>query len=101
MDRNGCDTRNDVLARDLTDVVFKPATRDCVVASRTLHDPYLRVTIDFVRGNQTSNPGQIDHVVAMSDAWQKGAQQWQPAEQVLPPPDSITRVPQLVGRRNT
>lgn len=71
---NGCDTRNDILRRDLVDVAFKPGTRDCVVVSGTLHDPFTGRTIDFVRGNDTSREVQIDHVVALSDAWQKGAQ---------------------------
>ena len=74
VDRNGCDTRNDVLARDLTDETFKPGTRDCVVASGTLADPYSGRTILFQRGQDTSDDVQIDHVVALSDAWQKGAQ---------------------------
>lgn len=72
---NGCDTRNDILRRDLTDVVVKPRTRDCVVLSGTLHDPYTGTTVAFTRGAQTSAAVQIDHVVALSDAWQKGAQQ--------------------------
>lgn len=75
-DRNGCDTRNDVLARDLTDETFKPGTRDCVVLTGTLADPYSGATIAFRRGQDTSDDVQIDHVVALSDAWQKGAQQW-------------------------
>ncbi|MCC9206261.1 GmrSD restriction endonuclease domain-containing protein [Arthrobacter sp. zg-Y769] len=74
-DRNGCDTRNDILARDLVDVVYKDGTRECVVASGTFLDPYTGTTIAFVRGNTTSTAVQIDHVVALSDAWQKGAQQ--------------------------
>ncbi|SDL73900.1 GmrSD restriction endonuclease domain-containing protein [Tessaracoccus oleiagri] len=75
-DRNGCDTRNDILGRDLTGVTFKPGTRGCVVLSGTLApDPFTGATIGFVRGNDTSNAVQIDHVVALSDAWQKGAQQ--------------------------
>ena len=75
-DRNGCDTRNDVLARDLTGESFKPDTRDCVVAAGTLADPYSGTAIRFVRGQGTSDDVQIDHVVAVSDAWQKGAQAW-------------------------
>lgn len=74
--RNGCDTRNDILARDLTGVTFKAGTRDCVVLSGVLADPYSGGVINFVRGNATSNDVQIDHVVALSDAWQKGAQGW-------------------------
>lgn len=75
VDRNGCDTRNDVLARDLTAKTFKPGTRDCVVLSGTLADPFTGTLINFVRGETTSSEVQIDHVVALSDAWQKGAQQ--------------------------
>ncbi len=78
-DRNGCDTRNDVLARDLTGEQFEPGTRDCVVVSGTLADPYSGTTIEFRRGQDTSDDVQIDHVVALSDAWQKGAQGWDDA----------------------
>ena len=65
-----------MLARDLTGETFKPGTRDCVVAAGTLPDPYSGTAIDFVRGQGTSEAVQIDHVVAVSDAWQKGAQAW-------------------------
>jgi hypothetical protein len=78
VDGNGCDTRNDVLARDLTEVI-----RDadgCTVRSGLLADPYSRVWIRFVRGQGTSEAVQVDHVVALADAWQKGAQQLSPAE---------------------
>ena len=73
VDRNGCDTRNDILKRDLTDVVYKPGTRNCVVASGTLVDRYSGEVINFVRGNVSSMEVQIDHVVALSNAWQTGA----------------------------
>ena len=76
VDRNGCDTRNDVLRRDLTAYVLKPGTNGCLVLSGTLHDPYTGKSIAFVRGQSTSSAVQIDHVVPLSDAWQKGAQQW-------------------------
>ncbi|TKR23877.1 HNH endonuclease [Cellulomonas hominis] len=75
VDRNGCDTRNDVLARDLTDVTFEAGTHDCVVLTGTLQDPYTDQVIAFERGPRSAEV-QIDHVVALSDAWQKGAQQW-------------------------
>ncbi|GAA2957717.1 HNH endonuclease family protein [Glutamicibacter bergerei] len=77
-DRNGCDARNDVLARDLVNVVFKQARVNCVVLSGVFHDPYTGESIDFQRGQTTSSKVQIDHVVALSDAWQKGAQKWDP-----------------------
>jgi hypothetical protein len=73
-DRNGCDTRNDILRRDLSAVEVKPGTRDCVILSGTLADAYTGTVVDFVRG---SGPGvDIDHLVPLSDAWQKGAQSW-------------------------
>ena len=73
VDRNGCDTRNDILKRDLTDLIFKAGTRNCLVLSGTLVDRYSGETINFVRGNVTSMEVQIDHVVALSNAWQTGA----------------------------
>jgi hypothetical protein len=73
VDRNGCDTRNDILKRDLTEVLFKEKTRNCVVLSGILVDRYSGETINFVRGNITSMEVQIDHVVALSNAWQTGA----------------------------
>ena len=73
IDRNGCDTRNDILKRDLTGIIYKAGTRNCVVASGTLVDRYSGETINFVRGNVTSMEVQIDHVVALSNAWQTGA----------------------------
>lgn len=74
-DHNGCDTRNDILARDLESETFRPGTHDCVVLTGVLADPYTATEIHFQRGQDTSTAVQIDHVVALSDAWQKGAQQ--------------------------
>ncbi len=79
-DGNGCDTRNDVLARDLRDEAFVPGTRGCVVLSGTLDEPYTPKTVAFARGQGTSELVQVDHVVALSDAWQKGAQRWDGAQ---------------------
>jgi hypothetical protein len=73
VDRNGCDTRNDMLKRDLTNIAFKAKTRDCVVLSGILVDRYSGETINFVRGTVSSMEVQIDHVVALSNAWQTGA----------------------------
>ena len=74
VDRNGCDTRNDILQRDLTGITFTNSV-PCKVQSGTLADPYTATSISFLRGSGTSSKVQIDHVVALSDAWQKGAQQ--------------------------
>ena len=73
VDRNGCDTRNDILKRDLTNEVFKEKTNGCTVLSGTLVDPFSGETINFVRGVATSSEVQIDHTVALSNAWQTGA----------------------------
>jgi hypothetical protein len=73
---NGCDTRNDILGRDLVRTTRKPGTRDCVVLTGTFPDPYGGREIAFTRGQSTSIAVQIDHVVALSDAWQSGAQSW-------------------------
>lgn len=75
VDHDGCDQRNQVLARDMTGETTKPGTRGCVVLTGTLADPYTGRSIAFVRGRATSEAVQIDHVVALSDAWQTGAQQ--------------------------
>lgn len=72
---NGCDTRNDILRRDLVDVVIKPGSNGCAVLSGILNDPYTGITVAFERGPVTSAQVQIDHVVALSDAWQTGAQE--------------------------
>ncbi|QHC69481.1 HNH endonuclease family protein [Rathayibacter sp. VKM Ac-2801] len=76
VDRNGCDTRNDVLGRDLLGPVFKPGTRDCKVLTGTLIDPYDGASVAFVSGTDTSRLVQIDHVVALGWAWHHGAWSW-------------------------
>lgn len=74
---SGCDTRNRILQRDLIDITFVASLDGirCKVASGQLLDPYSGKVITFIRGAETSDDIQIDHVVALSDAWQKGAQQ--------------------------
>ena len=71
-DRNGCDTRNDILRRDLTDRSMKNSCK--VLAGTRKPDPYTGTTIRFVYGGASEI--DIDHVVALSDAWQKGAAKW-------------------------
>jgi hypothetical protein len=68
-----CDTRNYILRRDLVSITWRSSPR-CTVATGILNDPYTATKIYFVRGVGTSNAVQVDHVVAVSDAWQKGAQ---------------------------
>ncbi|MFU0554796.1 HNH endonuclease family protein [Gardnerella vaginalis] len=81
VDKNGCDVREDVLARDLKQVRFK-YSGSCKVASGLLHDPYTGLNINFVRGRKTSALVQIDHVVALENAWQSGAWKWSHAKRL-------------------
>ncbi len=74
VDRNGCDTRNDILRRDLLAPRLKQGSH-CVVVDGSLHDPYSAQHLLFHRGVGTSTAIQIDHVVALSNAWQTGARQ--------------------------
>ncbi len=74
---NGCDTRDDILDRDLVDKTYVSISR-CpnAVATGTLHDPYTNETIALVRGNQTGAAVQIDHLVPLAYAWDQGARNW-------------------------
>lgn len=78
-DKNGCDTRNDILKRDLTKVVFKADTNNCKVISGSLLDPYSNKLISFDLSKSASTI-DIDHVVALSNAWQTGAFQLTPTQ---------------------
>ncbi|KQY51579.1 hypothetical protein ASD30_19610 [Nocardioides sp. Root140] len=71
-DRNGCDTRNDVLAEQLAAVVRE--SNGCVVATGEYDDPYTGTTIDYRHGDGTLI--DIDHVVALGNSWATGAFRW-------------------------
>ena len=73
VDRNGCDTRNDILQRDFTTAVFKPGTNDCKVIGGTWTDPYSNESYTF---NEPPSGAQIDHVVSLKNAWIMGADMW-------------------------
>ena len=77
IDTGGCDTRDRILTRDLT---AKTYLDDCRVESGTLPDPYTGERVHYTRGG--ASEVDVDHVVALSDAWQKGAQQWAPATRI-------------------
>jgi hypothetical protein len=82
-DHNGCDTRNDILNRDLTRTTHRAGTHECMVMTGSLADPYTGTTIAFQRGQSTSTKVQIDHVVALSNAWQTGAQKLSADDRLL------------------
>lgn len=71
LDGNNCDTRQDILHRDMTNI--KLDSDGCTVLSGTLKDPYTGKTIHYVRGNNTVD---IDHVVSLNSAWARGADKW-------------------------
>jgi hypothetical protein len=74
---NGCDTRNDILDRDLVDKTFTAIKRcPAAVATGTLYDPYTNDTVAFTRGNQVGAVVQIDHIVPLALAWDLGARDW-------------------------
>jgi hypothetical protein len=70
LDRNGCDSRNEILKRDLTQIVFKVGTKDCKVLSGVLQDPFSNKLLNFTTAKSVVD---IDHLVALSNAWQTGA----------------------------
>jgi Protein of unknown function (DUF1524) len=78
---NGCDTRDDILNRDLVDKTYVSIKR-CpdAVATGTLHDPYTNATIDFHRGAGIGASVQIDHIVPLALAWDMGAYDWPDAQ---------------------
>jgi hypothetical protein len=73
VDRNGCDTRNDILQRDFSSTILKPGTGDCKVIGGTWTDPYSNESYTFA---EAPSGAQIDHVVSLKNAWQMGADQW-------------------------
>ncbi|GAB5077065.1 HNH endonuclease family protein [Arthrobacter sp. AD-310] len=78
-DRNGCDTRNDILRRDLAGVAYTDGS-GCRVAAGRFQEPYTGKVVEFRRGSDSSRAVQVDHVVALADAWQKGARNLSPAQ---------------------
>ncbi|MDO0927349.1 HNH endonuclease family protein [Streptomyces sp. TG1A-8] len=77
-DTNSCDTRDDILKRDLKEVRFTGGT--CKVSYGVLDpDPYSGKDVTYRRGRSQVD---IDHVVALSDAWQKGAKYWDAGKRI-------------------
>ncbi len=72
LDGDGCNTRNETLEAQLEQVQL---LRDnCRVDTGVLEDPYTGETVTFQRGKHSSERVQIDHVVALYNAWRTGAQ---------------------------
>ena len=81
VDRNGCDQRNDVLHRDLTDVQVREGTHGCVVIAGVLDDRYTGAVLPFVKADAALVP--IDHIVPLAAAWVQGAAEWTPEQRAL------------------
>lgn len=81
IDHNGCDTRNDMLARDLTGTTIKDGTKGCVVTAGTLvYEPYLGVAnVQFIKGD-ADHGLDVDHVVALGNVWVSGGSSWDEAK---------------------
>ncbi|KRF34673.1 excalibur calcium-binding domain-containing protein [Nocardioides sp. Soil805] len=71
-DRNGCDTRNDVLREHLSAITVEG--NGCVVATGAYDDPYTGSRIDYRQGDGFLI--DIDHVVSLGNAWATGAFRW-------------------------
>jgi hypothetical protein len=98
IDRNGCDTRNDILRRDLAAVTVKPGTHGCKVTSGRLSDPYSGSQVAF----STDNPDavEVDHIVPLRAAWDYGAARWPIAkrEQLANDPKNLVAVARTSNR---
>jgi hypothetical protein len=83
--RNGCDSRNDALRRDLSpNAVIKPNTNDCVVTSGNYIEPYSGKAFHFIAGDSAMEHSiDIDHVVALGNVWTSGGWQWDEATREL------------------
>ena len=108
VDGDGCDTRNEILARDLTDTDFSRddgvqpredgrgrgagVCPDATVWAGILHDPYTGRRITFTRGQDTSAAVQIDHVVPLNYLYAHGAWQWDERTRLLVANDPLNLI---------
>lgn len=76
VDHNGCDTRNDMLRRDLTHIAIREGTHDCVVIAGRYDEPYTGAIMTFSKARASEI--QIDHLVPLHAAWMLGAFRWSP-----------------------
>ena len=88
--RNGCDTRNDLLARDGRELHYRSGS-DCVVIAMTLNDPYTGKLLQWTKQHATTV--QIDHVVPLSYSWQLGSSRWPAAKRKQLANDPLNLLP--------
>lgn len=80
VDHNGCDTRNDILQRDLDAVTYREGSNHCVVLTGSMVDPYTGAKVHFTKSDASAV--QIDHLVPLHAAWVLGAWRWTPARRL-------------------
>ena len=68
---DGCSLRQKIIKREFGDTAVLDG---CNVVAGEFDEPYTGEHMKFTEREQISRGIQIDHVVALSDAWQKGAQ---------------------------
>jgi hypothetical protein len=95
---DGCDTRNNVLQRQLRDIAFRPGTRDCVVVAGTLDDPYTGRLLTFAK--RDASAVQIDHLYPLALAWDMGASRWSAQRRVDFANDVARNLLAVDGRAN-
>ena len=71
-DIDGCNLRQRILKRDFGETAV--LDKKCNVVAGKFYEPYTGEVMEFHSRKEISKGVQIDHVVALSDAWQKGAQ---------------------------
>ena len=74
---DGCSLRQIIIKRELGDSAVLDG---CDVVSGTFTEPYTGSVMTFYQKSDISKKLQIDHIVALSDAWQKGAQYKSPED---------------------
>lgn len=79
VDNNGCDTRNDILQRDLENITLDGS---CKVQTGTYADPYTATTINFDRSSGNGGGIDIDHIVALSAGYKTGGAEWSAAKRL-------------------
>ncbi|MFJ4649895.1 HNH endonuclease family protein [Nocardia sp. NPDC088792] len=70
---DGCTAREVVMKRDLSEVRLAESN-SCLALSGILHDPYTGAQLPYNRFKASDI--EIDHVVALGDAWRSGASEW-------------------------
>jgi hypothetical protein len=88
--RNGCRTRDDLLARDGEGVQLSPGSH-CVVIAMALHDPYTGKTIQWRK--QNADRVQVDHIVPLSYEWRMGATKWPKTKRLQIANDPLNLIP--------